>query len=135
MLTFSGTGMKEKTRDNLIYLGVAFTIVALLVVDLWYAEVHNQKMWLPSRFSTRATYTSALLGYFVVRESRRLHAAVIRILVCVFLAEIVHLAILFVFRQLVGQLSGLEFAGYAVFEISFVFILVTTGLRYLRPEG
>jgi hypothetical protein len=50
--------MKQKTRDNLIYLAVGLGVVALIVADFVYADSHGQRMWWPSTFASRATYTT-----------------------------------------------------------------------------
>jgi hypothetical protein len=68
---FSEPEMKQKTRDNLIYVTVGLGIVALIVANFFYADSHGQKMWWPSKFASRVVYTTALLAYFVARETRK----------------------------------------------------------------
>jgi len=127
--------MKPETRDNLIYLGVGLGIAALVVADFFYADSHGQKMWWPSRFAFRAAYTTVLLAYFVARETRKMKATVIQMLSYVLLAGLVHLAIVFTFRQVAGELSGITFAALAVFEMFFVFQLLMLVVRYLQSGG
>jgi hypothetical protein len=131
---FSEPAMKEKTRDTLIYLAVGLGIVALIVADLIYAGRHSQKMWWPSRFASRAVYTSALLAYFVARETRKLQATLVQVLGCLLFSGIAHLAIIFALRQTVDQLSGLVFSALAVFEMFLVFELTMVVVRYLMSE-
>ena len=124
--------LTPKTRDNLIYLGIALIIVAMLVADFAYADNHGTKMWLPSRFGYRATYTTILLAYFVSRETRRLKTTLPQMLACVVLASVVHLVIILNFWQSVNQLSGLSFSGLAVLEMFLIFELTTIAIRFLR---
>lgn len=131
---FSESKMKQTTRDNIIYLAVGFGIVALIVADFVRADSHGQKMWWPSRFTSRAVYTTTLLVYFVARESRKLKSTLIQVLECVLFASIVHLAIVFASREAVDQLSGLLFSVLAVFEMFVVFELAMAVTRYLRSE-
>ena len=123
--------MKQTTRDNLIYLVVALSIVGLIVVDFIYADSRGQRMWWPSRFAFRAAYTTALLAYFVVRETRKMKARVVQIVSYVLFASLVHLAIVFTFRHAAVELSGITFAALAVFEMFFVFQLLMLVVRYL----
>ena len=129
---FSETEMKQNTRDNLIYLAVGLSIVALIVVDFSYADSHGQKMWWPSRFASRAAYTTVLLAYFVARETRKAKATLAQVLACILFGSIVHLAIVLTFRHAVGELSGLSFSALAVFEMFLVFQLLMVVVRYLR---
>jgi len=126
--------MTQKTRDNLIYLGVALGIVALIVADLLYADSRGQKMWWPSRLASRGVYTTILLAYFVVREARKLKATLVQVLACVTFAGVVHLAIIFALRQATEQLSGISFSALAVGEMFLVFGLSMAVVRYLRSE-
>jgi drug/metabolite transporter (DMT)-like permease len=129
-----GPAMKQTTRDNLIYLGVALSIVALLVADLSYADIHGQKMWWPSKFAFRAVYTTLLLAYFVGREVRRRRGSLVRVLACILFACIVHLAVIFGFSQTVAQLSGLSFSALAVWEMFLTFVLSMAVVPYLLSQ-
>ena len=131
---FSEPLMKPRTRDNLIYLGVGLGIVALLVADLFYADSHGREMWMPSRLALRLVYTTILLGYFVVREIRKVKATVFQVLACLIFASVVHLAIGFVFRHAVGQLPGISFSALVVLEYFIVVQLVLQGLQYFRSQ-
>ncbi len=124
--------MKRKTRDNLIYLGVALSIVALIVADFFYADNRGQKMWLPSRLASRGVYTTILLAYFVAREARRLKATLVQVLACTMFAGIIHLAIIFALRQVAEQLSGISFSALVVCEMFLVFGLTMMLVRWLR---
>jgi hypothetical protein len=124
--------MKPETRDNLIYLGVGLGIAVLVVADFFYADSHGQKMWWPSRFAFRAAYTTVLLAYFVIRETRKMKATLVQILAYILFASLVHLAIVFTFRHAAGELSGITFAALAVLEMFFVFQLLMLVVRYLR---
>jgi hypothetical protein len=44
--------MKQKTRDNLIYLAVGLGVVAFILADLSYSDNHSRKMWEKSRSLT-----------------------------------------------------------------------------------
>ena len=39
--------MKPTTRDNLLYLGIALSIVAALGLVLWYQDSHDQRLHFP----------------------------------------------------------------------------------------
>lgn len=126
--------MKQKTRDNFIYLAVSLSVVALITADFVHAENHAQKMWWPSRFASRATYTTVLLAYFVAREARKAKATLAQVFASILLGSIVHLGVVFTFRHAVGELSGLSFSALAVFEMFLVFQSVMAVIRYLRSE-
>jgi hypothetical protein len=126
--------MNQKTRDDVIYLAVGLGIVALIVVDLVYEDVHGRSMWVPSRFASRAAYSTVLLAYFVARDTRKTHATPIQVLGCLLFAGIVQLLVMFTLREAVSELPGLSFAALAVPEMFFVFQLVMLGLRYLRSK-
>lgn len=126
--------MKPDTRDNLIYLGVGLGIAALVVADFFYADSHGQTMWWPSRLAFRAAYTTLLLAYFVVKETRKMKATLVQMLGYVLFVSLVHLAIVFTFRHAAGELSGITFAAVAVFEMFFVFQLLMLVVRYLRSD-
>ncbi len=129
---FSEMLMKPGTRDNLIYLAVGLGIAALVVADFFYADSHGEKMWWPSRFASRAAYTTVVLAYFIVRETRKVKATLAQVLASVLFASIVHLAIVFTFRQALGELSGISFSALAVFEMFLLFQLLMVVVRYLR---
>jgi len=124
--------MKQRTRDNLIYLIVGTSIVALVVADLAYADSHNEKMWWPSKLASRAAYTTALLAYFVAREARKARGKLPQVLGCVLFASILHLAIIFAVRGAVDNLPGLSFATLALFEIFLVLQLSMLALQYVK---
>ncbi|MGA2001311.1 MAG: hypothetical protein ABSG52_15075 [Terriglobales bacterium] len=124
--------MKQRTRDNLIYLTVGLSIAALVAADFYYAESHGREMWLPSNFAFRAVATTSLLAYFVGRETRKVKSPLVQVFTCVVLASVVHLGIVFSFRQAVGQLSGLSFSALAGFEMFILVQLAMQVARYLR---
>ena len=107
-------------------------IAALLVADFFYADSHARKMWMPSRFSFRLVCTALLLGYFVVRETRRVKAAAVQVFGCVLFAILVHLAIGYGFRQVLEQFSGLRFSACVVLEMFFLVQLSVGIIRYLK---
>jgi len=123
--------MKPETRDNLIYLAVGLAIVAVIVADLFYAESHNTKMWMPSRFAFRAVITPTLIVYFVVKQMRKEGATPFQTLASVLFATLLQLGIMFTFRRTIDQLPGLTFATLAVFETVFVVLLSVRGVLYL----
>ncbi len=41
---FSESEMKQKTRDNLVYLAVGLSIVALIVADFFYADTRPENV-------------------------------------------------------------------------------------------
>ena len=124
--------MKPRTQDNLIYLAVGLGIAALVVADFFYADSHGQTMWMPSKFAFRLIYTTALLGYFVVRETRKVKATLIQVLACALFASDVHLAIGFGFRQVLGQLSGISFSAWVVLELFLLVQLLTQLVQRLK---
>jgi uncharacterized membrane protein len=89
-------------------------------------------MWRPSRFAFRLAYTTALLGYFVVRETRKVKATVVQVLACVLFAGAVHLAIGFGCRQAIGQLPGISFAAWGVVELFFLVQLLVLVIQHLN---
>ena len=126
--------MKPRTRDNLIYLAVGLGIAALVVADFVFADSLGRKMWMPSRYAFRLVTTTALLVYFVVRETRRVKATVVQMLACVLFASVVHLAIGFGFRQALGQLSGISFSAWVVFELFLLVQLLVHVIRHLKSR-
>ena len=124
--------MKPNVRDNLIYLGVALGIVTLIIADFIYSNVRGHGMWWPSRVAVRGVYTAILLTYFVLRETKRLGSTFTQALICVLLANIVHVALVYVFRQIVDTVSGISFAALGVFEMFLLFNLAIAVARYLR---
>jgi|SRR5579863_6509143 len=124
--------MKERTRDNLIYLAVGVGIAALVAVDAFYADSHGRKMWMPSEFAFRIVYSTALLAYFVVQQTHKVKATVVQVLACVLFASAVHLAIAFRFREAIGRLPGLGFAGWAVLEMFLLVQLLVRVVRHLK---
>jgi len=126
--------MKSKTRDNLIYLAVGLGAAGLLVADLVYAESHGRPMWMPSKFAYRLVFTTALLGYFIIRETRQVKATVIQVFACVLFASIVHLTIGFGFRQFITGLSGISFSAWGVLEIFVLVQLSEQVARYLKSK-
>ncbi|MGA7930140.1 MAG: hypothetical protein WCA20_29625 [Candidatus Sulfotelmatobacter sp.] len=123
--------MKERTRDNLIYLAVSLGIVAFVTLDLFYSESRGHEMWVPSRFAFRAVYSTALLGYFVVRETLKVKATAVHLLTCVFIASVLHLLIIFGFRHTVGEVPGFTFSALAVAEMFLIVQLIARIVRYL----
>jgi cell division protein FtsW (lipid II flippase) len=128
---FLNLKMKQKTRDNLVYVAVGLGIVALIVADFFYSDSHGLKMWWPSRFESRAGSTTLLLAYFVGRETRKAKANLAQVFACILFASIVHLAIVFTFGQPVDELSGISFSALAVVEMFLVFQLPMFIVRYL----
>lgn len=87
---------------------------------------------MPSRFAFRLVYSTALMVYFVSRKTRRVKATVVQMLICVLFASLVHLAIAFGFRQVVGDLPGLSFAALAVPEMFVIVLLMVRAAQYLK---
>jgi hypothetical protein len=126
--------MRQSSRDNFIYLAIGLGVAALVVTDVIYSDSHGLTMWWPSRFAFRGIYTTILLSYFVVRETRKVKATVLEILTCVVFASIIHLAITFAFHNAVGQLSGLSFVVLVAVEMFFVLQSLLQALRYLKSS-
>jgi hypothetical protein len=124
--------MKPRTRDNLIYLAVGLGIAAFVAADFFYSDSHGRKMWMPPRYAFRLGYTTILLGYFVVIETRKVKATVVQVLACVLFASIVHLAIGFGVRQESEQLSGLSFSAWFVLELFLLVQLLVAVIRHLK---
>ena len=91
-------------------------------------------MWVPSSFAFRLVGTTALLGYFVARETRKAKATLVQTITCILLAIVIHLLIAFAFRQAVGQVSGISFSALAGLELFLVVQFLLQVLRYLRSE-
>lgn len=124
--------MKTKTRDNLIYLAVGLGIAALLAADSFYSDSRGMAMWMPSKFAFRLVCSTALLGYFVVRETRLQRATTVEVFACVLFSSVVHLAIGFGFRQAVGQLSGMGFSAWVALETFLLVLALVQVLQYLK---
>jgi hypothetical protein len=127
--------MRPKTRDNLIYLGVALSIAAFVTADAFYADSRGKEMWMPSKLAFRLVCTTGLLGYFVARETRKVRATLFQVLACVLVASLVHLIITIGFRQTVGQLAGIPFSVLVAFEIFFIVQLAVKAAQYLRSNS
>jgi hypothetical protein len=110
-------------------MGVGVT--ALVVADFFYSDSHGTEMWLPTRFAFRAVTSSGLLAFFVVREMRRKKATAPQILASVLFAMLVQLGVLFALRDMVNELSGLNYSAIAVLELFFVWQLSVEGVPYL----
>ena|ERR1700680_2209910 len=123
--------MKQRTRDNLIYLAVGISIAALVAADAFYADSHGRGMWIPSWFAFRLAYMTALPAYFVARETRKVKATVAQVLACGLFADIVNLVLAFRFRQAIGQLRGLSFWPLAVLEIFLLVQLLVWVVQHL----
>jgi len=126
--------MKPRTRDNLIYLTVGLGLAALVAADAFYADGHGTKMWMPSRDDFRLAYSTPLLAYFVIRETRKVNATPFQILGCVVFASLVHLMIWVGFRQALGELSGMAFTFWFVAELFILVELLAKVIPHLRSE-
>jgi hypothetical protein len=115
--------MKLRTRDNIIYLTVGFSIAALVAADFFYADSHGRKVWVPSRFAFRSVYTTALIWYVVLKGIRQTKQTFVRVLVWLLFATLVHLTIVFASRQIIEELPGIAFAAVWVLELYFVFFM------------
>ncbi len=124
--------VKQTTRDNLIYVAVGLCVAALLAADAFYADSHGRRMWLPSKFAFRAVATTALVMYFVARETHRAKATAVQAFSAAMIAGLVQFVVVFVFRQIVEESSGISFSSLAVFEMFIVFSLAMWMARYLR---
>jgi hypothetical protein len=124
--------MKPKTRDNLIYLAIGLSIAGVVVGLFFYADSHGETLVFPSRFAVRLVTTMVLVGYFVAREARRVTSTLAGIAVCVLVAGLLHLVISFGFRQVVGQLPGIPYAGFASIETFLIAELITRVVLYFR---
>jgi hypothetical protein len=124
--------MKPKTRDNLIYLAVGVSIVALLVADVFYADSHGHNFVNITNFEFRSASAMLLVGYFMFRAARTLRANSGELCLSVTAAGLLSLLTYFVFRQSVEQLPGLSYSGLAALEILLVVELVKWGLLYFR---
>jgi|SRR5690348_2856575 len=133
-ILYSELAMKQDVRDNLIYLSVGLVIAGLVTADFFYADSRGREMWLPSRFAFRAVYSTGLLEYFVLKEIRKVTAAVVQVFECLLFATVIHLAIVFGFHQVVGQLSGVDFITLVILEIFLVLQLTVRVAQYLRSS-
>jgi drug/metabolite transporter (DMT)-like permease len=126
--------MRPTTRDNLIYLGVGFGIVSLLVADIVHAESHGQEMWLPSNFAFRIVASTGLLAYYLGKMMRRGNATRIQIVAGVVLGSAINLGIVFMIRRAVGQLSGATYGALTIVELFFVALLSEKVALFLFPR-
>ena len=126
--------MKQSTRDNVIYLAVGLSVAALVAVDFFYAESHERQMWWPSELVFHAVAYMGLLGYFVAKETRKVGASLSQIFTCVLAGSILHLAVVFVFRQTYGGHLGLSLFGIALVEFFVIVQAMVQAVRYLGSE-
>jgi hypothetical protein len=125
--------MKPRTRDNLIYLAVGVSIAGLAVGLDFYAESHGKALFRLPTFTFRAVTSTLLMGYFVAREARRrVNATLNEVVMCVLVGGLLSLAVNLGFRQTIGQLSGILYAGLAAFEIFLIVELTTRVTLYFR---
>jgi hypothetical protein len=124
--------MKPKTRDNLIYLAIGLSIAGVVAGLFFYADSHGQVPVFPSRFKVRLVTTMLLVAYFVARAARRVNSTLAGVAVCVLVAGLLPVAISFSFRQIIGQLPGIPYAGFAAIEIFFIVELIERTGSYLR---
>jgi hypothetical protein len=126
--------MKPRTRDNLIYLSVGLVIAALVAADAFYADSHGRSMWLPSDFAFRAVYSTGLLAYCLTKKMREGKAILTQILAGVLLACVVHVGIIFWFRQAADELPALSFLPLVILELFFVAVLSEQAVLRLIPR-
>jgi hypothetical protein len=125
--------MKANTRDNLIYLAVGVTIAGLVVGLDFYAESHGKPSLRLSKFTVRAVGSLLLVGYFALREARRrVNATLAEMVMCALAGGVLNLAVIFGFRQTVGQISGIQYMAFASLETFLIVELVTRVVLYFR---
>lgn len=127
--------MRQTIRDNIIYLAVALVIVTLVAGDFFYAESHGHRMWTPSWFAARAAYTTALLAYFVVRQTIKTKVRFAYLMVSVLVVSIVHIGLAFTFRHFLAHLSTAVFAPLAIAEMLILVVLATHLARHLKARS
>ena len=127
--------MRPTTRDNLIYLAVGVGIAALVVADLFYADSHGRAMWMPSSFVFRAVVYMAILGYFVARETRKVKATSFQAMMCVLAAGILHLAVVYVFRQTISGRFSIGLWTLAILECFLIVQLMVYAVQYLKSKS
>jgi hypothetical protein len=127
--------MHQTTRDNLIYLAVGIGIAALVVADFFYADSHGRAMWMPSNFAIRAVAYIAILGYFVARETRKAKATLFQVTMCVLAAGILHLGIVYAFRETISGRFSIGLWALAVLEFFLIVQLMVYTVHYLRSRS
>ncbi|MFZ0966778.1 MAG: hypothetical protein WA766_12575 [Candidatus Acidiferrales bacterium] len=125
--------MKQKTRDNLIYLAVGLGIAAIVVADAFYAVDHDVRMWVPTNLAFRAVAYMALLDFFVARETQRAKATPVQTTICVLIASVLHLGFVFVFRESFSGRSSVRLWALTVLEIFIIVKLMKRAVHYFRP--
>ncbi len=123
--------MRPNTRDNLGLLVWGVFIAALVAADGFFAERHG----LSATFAIRVPAYMALLDYFVIRETRKAKATLIQTAACVAAASVLHLGIVFAFRQIFMDLFGLGLWTLVVLEIFGIVQLMVLTVRYLRRRS
>jgi hypothetical protein len=91
--------MKHSTRDNLIYLSVAFIVATLVIADFFYSDSRGRQMWLPANFAYRLVAYIGVLGYLVGRETRKVGANTLQVILCVIAAAVMQAGVAFCFHQ------------------------------------
>ena len=64
--------MKTTTRDNILYLTIAFAVLGILGICAWYQDAHGQRIHMPISIRQFALVfmTAGVFGY-AIREWRR----------------------------------------------------------------
>jgi hypothetical protein len=112
--------MKPRTRDNLIYVAVGVSVAALVVAQVFYAEVHGHNIVNASTFGFRAITSLFLVGYFAARAARRAKATFAQVVTCVLISGLLNVTISFIFRDAIERLPGLLYASLAALEIVLI---------------
>jgi hypothetical protein len=98
--------------------------------------VHNLSLVVLIRyfsFSVRAVGSLLLVGYVALREARRrVNATLAEMVMCALAGGVLNLAVIFGFRQTVGQISGIQYMAFASLETFLIVELVTRVVLYFR---
>jgi len=127
--------MRSRTQDNLIYLAVGFCVAALVAFDFFWADSQGRKMWWPSAFAFRAVAYTAVLGYFVARETLKVKATLFQALMCVLVAGALHLSVAFAFRGTFSGRFGIGLWALAILEVFVIVQLMVQVVLYLRTKS
>lgn len=127
--------MKQGTRDNLIYLAVGLSVAAFLTADFFFAESRGRVMWWPSRFAYRNVVYMGLLGYFVATETRKVKATLLQTATCVLVGSILHVGVVFTFRQTFADRFSINLFGLLLLEFLLIVQLMVQAVRYLGSRS
>ena len=122
--------MKRSTRNDLIYLVVGLCVAALVVVDLFYADLSGRQMWWPSNFWAHLLGYMVILEYFVARETRKAGAGLGQTIICILATAVLHAGTAFALHGLYDGPFTLVLFAAAMLEFFIILQLAVWAVRH-----